>query len=161
VGIIVVDSSALITLACAGALDLLALSEHTVRTVKEVYRETVEAGLVRGLPDAKAIQRVFDGGLVTIGEPRRTQRLAGISHTDSLVLRLAQEVSARYVLTNDQPLFRKAQRLSLPACFTAQFVCLPHVAGATTAARRDRLLDAFVAAGRYSEEFMRVFREGR
>ena len=148
------DSSALVTLASAEALGLLALSPHKALTVPEVYRETVEIGIAQGYPDAVAIGRLFEQGVVTIQDSRRKEKLAGISRTDSLVLLLAQEVSAAAVLVNDQALLRKAEQRGLAAQFSAEFVQELYQTGRISRRRRDRLFQDFVANGRYSEEFM-------
>lgn len=153
-GHLVIDSSALVTLAGAEALGLLALSPHKALTVPEVYRETVEIGIAQGYPDALAIGRLFEEGVVTVRDPRRKEKLAGISRTDSLVLLLAGEVSAAVFLVNDQALLRKAEQLRVPAQFTAEFVQELCQAGRISCPRRDRLLEGFVANGRYSEEFL-------
>lgn len=153
-GHIVLDSSALVTLAGADALTLLALSPHKGLTVSEVYRETVEIGLATAYPDAVAIARLFEQGTVTIQDPRRQGKLAGISRTDSLVLLLAQEVSAAAVLVNDQALLRRAKQRGLVAQFSAEFVQELCDTGRISRRRRDTLLREFVANGRYSEEFM-------
>jgi hypothetical protein len=87
--------------------------------------------------------------------------LAGISLTDSLVLRLGEEVRAAAVLINDQALLRKAEERGLPAQVTAQFVHSLYVARKISRARRDKLLNDFVAHGRYSEQFLQAFLLGR
>jgi len=153
----VLDSSALITLAGADALALLALSPHKAVTVSEVYRETVEIGSVKAYPDAAAIGRLFEQGVVRVRDPRRKEKLTGISPTDSLVLRLAEEVAAAVLLVNDQALLRKAEQRGLAAQFTAEFVQELYDAGRLSRRRRARLFQEFVANGRYSEEFMGTF----
>lgn len=161
VGHIVLDSSALVTLAGADALALLALSAHTSLTVSDVYRETVEQGLAKGYPDAVAIAGLFEQGIVTIQDPRRKEKLAGISRTDSLVLLLAQEVSAAALLVNDQVLLRKAEQRGLAAQFSAEFVQELYQSGRISRRRRDRVLRDFVANERYTEEFVEALLLGR
>lgn len=153
---LVLDSSALITLAGANALPLLRLSPHRALTVSGVYSETVEAGLARAHPDAVAIREAFEIQIVAIQNPRSTETLAGISRTDSQVLLLAEEVAAAALLVNDKPLWRKAEQRGLPARFTAEFVEDLYQAGKISRKRRDGLLDGFVSRLRYSEEFIRA-----
>mgnify|MGYP001569590475 CR=1 FL=1 len=150
----ILDSSALITLAGAEALGLLGLSRHRAITVSEVYRETVEIGSLKAYPDAAAIGMLFEQGVVTIRDPRRKGKIIGISRTDSLVLRLTEEVPAAVLLVNDQALLRKAQQRGLSAQYTAEFVQELYRAGRITERRRDSLFRDFVANGRYSEGFM-------
>jgi predicted nucleic acid-binding protein len=157
----IVDSSALITLAGADALPLLTLSPHKAVTVSEVYRETVETGSAMAYPDAAAIGSLFQQGIVTVQDPRRKQKLAGISRTDSLVLLLAEEVAAAVLLVNDQALLRKAEQRGLVAQFTAELVQELYRAGRVSRRRRDDLFRDFVANRRYSEEFMQAFSAGR
>jgi hypothetical protein len=154
VGFLVLDSSALITLAGADGLPLLALAPHKAITVSEVYRETVEIGSVRAYPDAAAIGGLFEQGIVSVQDPRRKEKMTGISPTDSLVLLLAEEVSAAVLLVNDQALLRRAEQRGLAAQFTAEFVQELHRAGRISRRRRDRLFRDFVANRRYSEDFM-------
>ena len=101
-----------------------------------------------------AIASVFEQGMVTIQDTRRREKLAGISLTDSSVLRLAQEVSAAALLANDQVLLRRAEQVGLAAQFSAEFVLELCHAGRISRRRLDGLLRDFVANGRYSEEFM-------
>ena len=154
VGHMVLDSSALVTLAGADALPLLALSAHKSLTVSEVYRETVEVGLAKAYPDAVAIAGLFEHGTVTIQDPRRKEKLAGISRTDSLVLLLAQEVAAAALLVNDQVLLRKAEQRGLAAQFSAEFVQELYHTGRISRRRRDRVFRDFVTNERYTEEFV-------
>lgn len=156
-GFVVLDSSALITLAGAEALGLLTLSPHKAVTVSEVYRETVEMGSVKAYPDAAAIGRLFEQGVVRVQEPRRKEKLTGISPTDSLVLLLAEEISAAALLVNDQTLLRKAEQRGLAAQFTAEFVQELCHAGRISRHRRDRLFQEFVANERYSGELIEAF----
>jgi hypothetical protein len=114
----------------------------------------VEVGLAKAYPDAVAIAGLFEHGTVTIQDPRRSQKLAGISRTDSLVLLLAQEVAATALLVNDQALLRKAEQRGLPAQFSAEFVQELYRMGRISRRRRDRLLRDFVANERYTEEFV-------
>ena len=153
----VVDSSVLITLAGADALSLFALSPHRAITVSEVHRETVEIGLAQAYPDATAIGKLFEQGILTVQDPRRKEKLTGISPTDSLVLLLAEEVSAAVLLVNDQALLRKAEQRRVAAQFTAEFVQELYQAGQISRRRRDSLFRNFVTNGRYSEEFMETF----
>ena len=157
VGFIVLDSSALITLAGADGLPLLALSPHKTITVSAVYRETVEIGAARAHPDAAAIGRLFEQGVVRVQDPHRREKMAGLSETDSLVLRLAEEVSAAVLLVNDQALLRRAEQRGLAAQFTAEFVQELHRARRISRRRRDGLFRDFVANRRYSQEFMEAF----
>ena len=158
---LVLDSSSLITLGRGAALDLLAPSPHQALTVAEVYRETVEVGLAKGRPDSAECNSAFERGLITLQEPRRAEKLAGISLADSLVLHLAEEVRAGQLLTNDKTLFRKAEERGLPVADTAAFVQDLHVSGRIPRERRDSLLKDFVARGRYTAEFMQAFLLGR
>lgn len=75
---LVLDSSALITLAGAQALGLLGLSRHTAFTVSEVYRETVEIGSLKAYPDAAAIGRLFEQGIVAVRDPRHEEKIIGV-----------------------------------------------------------------------------------
>ena len=160
-GNVVVDSSTLITLAGAGALDLLKLVPHRARTVSAVHRETVEVGVARGIADAAAIAAAFAQRVVAIQEPRRKDRLPGISLADSLVLHLAVELGAACVFTNDRTLFRKARQQGLVAGISAELVLDLHTEGRISQQRRDALLKEFVARGRYSEEFIQALLLGR
>ena len=108
VGLLVADSSALITLAGADTLSLLRLSAHKAVTVPEVYQEVVEAGLAGAYPDALAIRRAFEDGIVTVRPAHRSEKIPGISPTDSLIILLAEEVEAAELLINDRALYRKA-----------------------------------------------------
>ncbi len=150
----VIDSSALITLAVADGLALLTLSSNQIRTVPEVYRETVEGGLAQGRPDAAEIGRAFEKGIVTVQNPRRREKLPGLSQTDSLVVHLAQEMRAQECLINDQDLLVKMRRRGLVARYTLEFVEALHTTGRISRAKRDRLLREFLAQGRYTEPFL-------
>jgi len=153
----VVDASALITLGGAGALSLLGLGPYMAVTVPEVYRETVEIGLARIYPDAAAIARAFQQGLVRLREPTHTGPITGISPTDSLVLRLAEETRA-VLLVNDHTLLRNAQQRGVVARFSAELVLELGKTGKISRPRQERLLAEFVANGRYSEEFIQALR---
>ena len=157
---LVLDSSALITLAGADALGLLRLSPHKACTVGEVYREAVEWGREKGRPDALLIGRLFERGIVTIQDPRRRERLPGISQTDSLVIHLAEEARAALCLMNDQELRDRAVRRGLPARYTAEFVNELYVTGNISQTRRDALLQAFLANRRYTEHFLQSLFSG-
>jgi len=152
VGVLVLDSSALITLAGADALGLLSLSRLSPYTVTEVYRETVESAL--GRPGTDAIDRCFKERLISIQDPRREQKLTGISQTDSLVLLLAAEVVADDFLSNDRTLVRKAGQQGLAAHFTAEFVHHLWEADRISRERRDGLIENFVVRRRYSRRFV-------
>ena len=156
VAILVLDSSALVTLAAADALSLLRLSPHRAITATEVYRETVEAGVAGGYPDALAIGEAFDQGMVAVRDPRRGP--AAGRRADLIVLLLAEEVQAAGVLINDQSLFRKAAARGLPAQVTAELVDELFRAGKLTRQHRDSLLEEFVARGRYTRQFLEAFR---
>lgn len=160
-GVIVIDSSSLITLAGAGALSLIALSPDKALTITQVYEETVEHGLILAYPDAAAIAHLFEDQTLAIRDPARKVALSGVSVTDSLLLRLAAEVSASGMLTNDQKLWHKADQRGLPACYTAEFVDRLHHEKRISRRRRDSLLEEFVANRRYSRTFMDAFVFGR
>ena len=160
-GTLIVDSSALITLAGADALSLLALWPHGVATVADVYRETVEAGLAKGYPDAASIGRVFEKEVICIRNPRRTGKFSGISRTDSLVLLLAEEIADARLLVNDQTLLRKAEEIGLATQYTAEFVQELYEAGKIPRRRCDRLFEDFLSNLRYSREFIEAFLLGR
>ncbi|HYM09527.1 MAG TPA: hypothetical protein VEU62_02280 [Bryobacterales bacterium] len=151
------DASSLVTLAQAHALSLLTLLPDQALTVTEVYREAVEAGRARGYPDALLIADAFSHRWVTIADPAGQEPLPGISRTDSLVIHLAEELGAVDVLINDRTLLGKAKQRRLPARLTADFVEALYQRGRITRKRRHGLLSAFVAQGRYSEEFMKAF----
>ena len=155
------DSSALITLAGAGALSLLPLARRDARTVPEVYRETVEVGLSQGYPDARAIGDCFRRGWIQAQSPKRPMELPGLSRTDSLVLRLAEETAAAGLLVNDRTLLRKAEQRNLPARVTLEFVWERLEARQISRRRFDQLLFNFRERRRYSEEFLEAFLLGR
>ena len=160
-GVIVIDSSSLITLAGAGALSLIALSPDKALTITQVYEETVEHGLTLAYPDATAIAHLFENQTVTIRDPARKVAFSGVSVADSLLLRLAAEVSASGLLTNDQKLWHKADQRGLPAYYPAEFVDGLHREKRISRRRRDSLLEEFVANRRYSRAFMDAFLLGR
>jgi len=153
---LVLDSSALITLAAGGALSLLRQWPGDVCTVTEVFQETVEVGGARAFPDASAIARCFQGKTVSVRDPRRRDKLSGLSETDSLIVRLAVELSGR-LLANDQTLRRKAEQRGVSAAFTVEFVQDLYEKAKLSRRRRDQLFTDFVAGGRYSREFMDAF----
>ena len=157
VAVLVVDSSALITLAGGDALSLLRLSPRKAVTVPEVYQEVVEAGLAGAYPDVLAIRCAFEDGIVAVRLARRSEKIAGISRTDSLIILLAEELGAAELLINDRGLYRKAGQRSLPARLTAEFVHGLYRAGRIEKGRRDTLLGHFVSNGRYSEAFLNAF----
>ncbi len=159
--VLILDASALITLAGADGLDLLAFSPRKACTVREVHREAVELGGEKGRPDAGPIGRVFDSGVLAIRAPIQREKIPGISQTDSLLIHLAKEISGAALLTNDRNLFRKAEQRGLEAMLSAQFVQRLYEAATITLTRRDTLLQAFVDHGRYSPEFMQAFLLGR
>jgi predicted nucleic acid-binding protein len=149
-----VDSSSLITLAGADAISLLTMSRIRAFTVKEVFRETVEIGLMTARPDAVVIAEAFESGAISVLEPRNKEKLPGISMTDSLVLLLAEDLAGRKLLVNDHALLRKAEARGIAARFTAEFVLDLQRSGEMTRTRRDRLFELFVANGRYTSEFI-------
>ncbi len=151
---LVVDSSALITLAGADGLSLFGYWQGAIWTIPEVYSETVEAGSAKGCPDAAVIQRCFVENVIRIREPRRRDKLPGLSSADSRVIFLAQEIGAAYLLVNDHALLRRAEQHSIPTRFTAEFVKELHEKHAITRRRMDRLFEAFLLRQRYSEEFL-------
>ena len=153
-GAIVVDSSALITLAHANALSLLQLRPGDVWTIPEVYMETVEMGLARGYPDAMAIQKCFRDDVIRLRQPRRREQLSGISLTDALVILLAEELHAVFLLVNDHALLRRAEQYGVPARFTAEYVKQLHEEHVVSGRRMARLFQVFLENGRYSEEFL-------
>jgi predicted nucleic acid-binding protein len=154
VGTLVVDSSALITLAGADALPLLTLWPGKVLTIPEVYYETVEIGLMKGYPDAAAIERCFSDRAVSTREPACRERLTGIGLVDSLVIRLAEELGAANLLVNDHALLRRAEEHGIEARFTAEFVCELRDERRISIDRMVRLFQAFLERRRYSEEFL-------
>lgn len=156
VGFLVLDSSALVTLAVAEALPLIRLSPHRAITVKEVYRETVEAGLAHGYPDALAIAEAFDQGIVAVQDPVSGAGAAG-RRADALVLLLAEQVQAAGLLINDKSLFRKAVARGLPAQLTAEFVYDLFQGGKLTRQRRDSLFEEFAGRGRYTRQLLEAF----
>lgn len=157
----VVDSSSLITLAGAGAIQLLARANAPVVTVPEVYRETVETGKARAFPDAGEIAGGFEKGLISIRAPRGTRRIGGVSPVDSRVLLLAEEIQGAILLVNDQTLLRKAEQRGIASQFTAEFVRDLQAGGKISRRDRDRLFEAFLANGRYSEPFLEALLQGR
>ena len=126
-----------------------------------MYEETVEHGLTLAYPDAAAIAHLFEDQTVTIRDSARKVTFSGVSVTDSLLVRLAAEVSASGMLTNDQKLWHKADQRGLPACYTAEFVEPLHHEKRISRRRRDSLLEEFVANRRYSRAFMDAFLLGR
>lgn len=148
------DSSALITLARANALSLLRLWSGEIWTIHEVYRETVDAGLVKGYSDAIAIQKCFRDEVIRLRQPRRRERLSGISLTDALVILLAEELHAAYLLVNDHALLRRAEEHGVPARFTAEYIKQLHEERAVSGRRMARLFRVFLESRRYSEEFL-------
>ncbi len=154
---LVLDSSALVTLAQADALPLLRLSAHEAVTVPEVYRETVEAGLARGHPDALAIREAFERGLIRVRGAGPSGATAEGRHADPLVLALAERMGAAALLVNDRSLFRRAFTLGLPAQLTIEFVQDLLRGGKITRPFRDSLLQKFIARGRYTSEFIEAF----
>jgi len=156
VGYLVADASALVTLAGADALGLLRLSPHQVCTVPEVREETVEAGLARGFSDAHAIARFFAAGRLEVIAPRRREKMDGISFADSLLLSLAEQISADDLLVNDRRVLRKAEQRGLPARLTAEFVQDLYQQRRISRARRDRLFGSFVDRQRYTDDFIRA-----
>ena len=95
VNALVLDSSALITLATGDGLALLGRWPGKVYTVAEVYRETVEIGGAVAFPDARAIGHSFQRNVITVRGPRRRDKLSGLSETDSLVVHLAAVLERR------------------------------------------------------------------
>ncbi|MBM4389446.1 MAG: hypothetical protein FJ088_17050 [Deltaproteobacteria bacterium] len=153
-GPIVIDSSALITLARADALFLLPLGSREIWTIPEVYQETVEAGLAKGYPDAIVIQKCFQDEMVCSRPPRNREKLSGVSSTDSRVIFLAEELSAVFLLVNDHALLRRAEEYGVPAQFTAEYVKQLCEHGALSRRRMESLFRVFLECRRYSEEFL-------
>lgn len=157
----VVDTSALITLAGADALGLLRLPPHQPCAPPEVFQEAAEAGLAQAFPDALKIRELFDRGHASIRAPRRRQKIEGVSVTDSLVILLAEELGAADLLANDRGVLRKAEQRGLPASLSVEFVQDLFEQGNISRKRRDALFACFLARGRHTEEFVRVFLLGR
>jgi hypothetical protein len=151
---IVIDSSALITLARADALFVLPLGSGEIWTIPEVYQETVDAGLGKGYPDAILIQKCFRDEIVRLRSPRNRGRLSGVSHTDSLVIFLAEELSAAFLLVNDHALLKRAEEHDVPAQFTAEYVKQLYKQGAVSRRRMEHLFRVFQECRRYSEDFL-------
>ena len=151
---IVLDSSAIITFARVAELDLLQLWSGSIWTIPEVYQETVDAGLVKGYPDAISIQKSFRDGIIQIKNPRKRERLAGVSLTDSLVIMLAAELHAAFLLVNDHALLRRAEGYGVSAQFSAEFIRQLCEEGKISNRRMMRIYRALHEAGRYTEEFL-------
>ncbi len=151
---LVVDSSALITLAGADALSLFGYWQGAIWTIPEVYSETVDAGIAKGYPDAGAIQQCFVENVIRIKEPRNSERLTGLSLADSRVVLLAGEMNASCLLVNDHALLKRSEHHGIPARFTAEFVKELHEKQAISRRRMIRLFEAFLQRQRYSEEFL-------
>jgi len=156
----VLDSSSLITLARADALDLLVLAPHAAITVSAVYRETVETAALKAHAEAREIARCFDEKQIVIRDPRRRTPVPGVSRVDSTVIRLAEELGAADLLTNDRALLRKAEQRGLRASFTAEFVLRLCAADRIARQRQDELFRAFIAHRRYSAQFLEALTLG-
>ena len=151
---IIIDSSALITLARADALFVLQLWSGEVWTVPEVYQETVDAGLLKGYADATVIRKCFREEIIRLRSPRNRARLSGVSLTDSLVILLAEELSAAFLLVNDHALLKRAEEHGVPARFTAEHVKQLYTENAISRRRMTHLFRVFLECRRYSEDFL-------
>ena len=79
----IIDSSSLIIFAKINKLDLLVKLYKKIEITREIYRETVEEGLIIEAPDAKVIKKFIDEGKIKIVElkdkyKRISQELARI-----------------------------------------------------------------------------------
>lgn len=117
----------------------------------EVFRETVEVGLARGLPNAEPIRQLFERGKIGLRDPRRKEKLPGISQADSLVLHLARELPAEESLVNDQALLAKMKGRGLVVHYTAEFAQALYAEDRISLQRRDDLFREFLLRGRYTE----------
>ncbi|NWG12892.1 MAG: hypothetical protein HXY20_05075 [Acidobacteria bacterium] len=135
-------------------MSLLQLSSGQVWTIPEVYRETVGAGLAKCYSDSAAIQEYFQNEVILLRQPRRRERLSGISLTDALVIMLAGELRTAWLLVNDHALLRRAEEQGVPARFTAEYVKQLYEKRAISRRRLESLFHAFLESRRYSEEFL-------
>jgi len=95
---VVIDSSALISLAKIDAIDLLIRINAKFLCPEEVYEETVEMGIRKGYPDAIIIKRIFDKKLIETVTVKTPKIYKGISKNDSKVIQLTKQKKRRVLI---------------------------------------------------------------
>jgi predicted nucleic acid-binding protein len=150
-----VDSSALISLAWAGQLELLSHSPFPLVVPDAVRQETVVDGLARGYPDAAAIEQVLKS--TASADADAGGDLSGMDTVDQAVLEVGRQCGA--LVTNDLALGRRAANLGVQWLRTADFVLLGVRTGKISAGRGVAAVAALRSAGRITNELLHAYLE--
>jgi predicted nucleic acid-binding protein len=143
----VLDSSSLISLAWAGALDLLDSVPVGLVVPAEVERETVQQGLLHGYPDAVAIE--------TAVRKLPIARPVAAGTVDDSVLAVGR--SHGVLVTNDMTLGRRAANLGVRWLRTADLVVLGVRAQLIAPTRAVAVLRALRSSGRITEDLASAY----
>lgn len=115
---------------------------------REVQRETVDAGLAGGYPDAVEIQARIQAGRIAVREAPQLSApfeevldLYGLQEGDKAVTRLAVQASdVGATVTDDRLLYVVLQRCGRQACFLPDFIERAVAGGRLETATAQRLL---------------------
>jgi rRNA-processing protein FCF1 len=143
------DSSALISLAWAGQLQLLADVPVDLVVPAEVVAETVDEGLDCGYADAVAIATAVKA--LTVADP------VGARTVDEAVLSVGRRHGT--LVTNDLALGRRAANVAVRWLRTADLVVLCVRAGRSSPDRGAAAVRALRSAGRITDELARSYLE--
>jgi len=102
---VVVDSSALIPLSRIGRLELLKQLFKDIKTIEEVYEETVKESNKRGINN---LEDAFKNWIKVQEYKREDKTVNGLSITDSKLIQFAEE-SSDTLITNDQAMKKVAE----------------------------------------------------
>jgi len=123
---LIFDATPLIYLARVGLASVIEAIPTPKFAARSVFGEVVERGKAKGLADALALARLFEGGAITIADAsdvallRTLTRIRGLEEPDAETLAIAKECGYRAVL--DDLLARKVART-----YGVDFVGTPHV----------------------------------
>jgi predicted nucleic acid-binding protein len=107
VKLLVFNSTPLIYLVKVGLSRVLEGLRGEKVTSPEVKREVVDEGKRRGVPDAVVLEKLFDGKVVQVVEPKdeeflsRLLKTRGLHATDAEVLALARELNGLAVVDDE------------------------------------------------------------
>lgn len=143
----VLDSSSLISLAWAGALDLLDNLPVDLVVPAEVARETVEQGLSGGYADAAAIESAI----------KRLQVAEAVDAdtVDDSVLAVSREHGV--LITNDLTLGRRASNVGVRWLRTGDLLILGFRTGSVGQTRAVAVVRALRSSGRITEYLARAY----
>lgn len=123
---LIFDATPLIHLAKVGLASLIEAIPTRKFAARSVFREVVERGKAKGLADALALARLFEGGAITIADGsdivllRTLAKIRGLEEPDAETLAIAKEFNYRAVV--DDLLARRVART-----YGIDFVGTPHV----------------------------------